>query len=337
MLLFAPLLALQLLASAASAAPADPFAFFQPSVIVSADDRRALDRGEPIARVLPGKDLEVAVLAAVPVDIGGDRLVAWMRQIAEMKQSKYVLAIKRFSNPPSVDDLATLSLEDSELDDLRQCHPQRCGMKLSSSEMLDLQRAARAADADWKNAMQQAFRQIVLARVEAYLATGAVAPYDDKAHVVHPAERFDALLDHTVFLERHAPEFVAYLRGYPHAILPDVESFLYWSKERLAGKPIVSVTHVSILRSRRPGFPDALVAGKEIFSTHYVNASLGLTSLVCGPHGGSNYLVYINRSEVDTLGGMFGGIVRFFMQRRLRAEAGAVLDGLRHRLESGPP
>ena len=94
---------------------------------------------------------------------------------------------------------------------------------------------------------------------------------------------------------------------------------------------------MSILRSYDPGLPDALVAGKEIFATHYVNASLGLTAIVRGEPGAHNYLAYVNRSEVDMLGGMFGGLVRWFMQRRLRSEAADVLRGLRRRLESGEP
>ena len=49
-----------------------------------------------------------------------------------------------------------------------------------------------------------------------------------------------------------------------------------------------------------------LVAGKEIFASHYVNASLGLTSLVHDEPGGRTYLVYLNRSEVDALGGLMG-------------------------------
>ena len=95
--MFLALLALQVLAAAPNT---DPFAFFQPSVTLSMDDRRQLDRGEPIARVLPGQDHEIAVFAAVRVDIDGDRLVAWMRRIEELKKSAYVLAIGRFSDPP---------------------------------------------------------------------------------------------------------------------------------------------------------------------------------------------------------------------------------------------
>jgi hypothetical protein len=56
-----------------------------------------------------------------------------------------------------------------------------------------------------------------------------------------------------------------------------------------------------------------------------------------GEPGGPNYLVYVNRSQVDVLHGMFAGIIRWFMQRRLKAEAANVLQGLRRRLESGEP
>jgi hypothetical protein len=56
-----------------------------------------------------------------------------------------------------------------------------------------------------------------------------------------------------------------------------------------------------------------------------------------GEPGGPNYLVYVNRSQVDVLHGMFAGIIRWFMQRRLKAEAATVLQGLRRRLESGEP
>ena len=323
----------------AASTVADPFAFFGPTVTMTADDRRQLDRGEPVARVVPARDREVAVFAAIPVDIDGDRLVAWMRRIVELKKSPYVLAIGRFSDPPSMDDLAGLALGDEELSEIRQCRPGDCALKLSGPEMTELQRAAGAAQGDWKPVLQQAFRRMVLQRVEAYLAHGhaALSPYEDHKGPVSPAARFALLLGHSVFLTERLPRLAEHLGRYPDTPTPDVESFVYWSKERLATRAIVSATHVSILRSNDAGLPDALVAGKEIFATHYVTASLAFTAIVRGEPGGHNYLVYLNRSEVDVLGGPFGGLIRWFLQRRLKAEASDVLRGLRRRLESGEP
>ena len=332
--MFAAFLALEVLIGASSG---DPFTFFQPTVTITADDRRQLDRGRAIARVLPGQDLEIAVLAAVPVNIDGDRLVAWMRQIGQLKKSAYVLAIRRFSDPLRIGDVADLMLDDDELSEILTCRPSRCGVKLSAAEMTELQRAAADGGAEWKTALQGRFRRIVLERVNAYLAAGEAGPYENHHGQVWPANEFARLLDHSAFLREHAPGFAGYLRRGPIPPISDVESFVYWSKERLADKPIVSVTHVNILRSHDERLPDVLIAAKQIFATHYINASLGLTALVPGGPGGPNYLVYVNRSEVDMLRGMFGGIIRWVLQRRLKAEAAKVLEGLRRRLESGEP
>jgi hypothetical protein len=62
-----------------------------------------------------------------------------------------------------------------------------------------------------------------------------------------------------------------------------------------------------------------------------------MTAIVRGEPGGLNYLVYVNRSDLDMPGGPFKGITRWFLQRRLKAEAATVLQALRQRLESGEP
>ena len=84
--MLATFLALQLL----TAAPvvADPFAFFRPSVTISPDDLRQLDRGQPVARVLPGKGLEVA----------GDELT--MTQQAELIGRVIGRPVRYVQNPP---------------------------------------------------------------------------------------------------------------------------------------------------------------------------------------------------------------------------------------------
>jgi len=314
----------------ATSSPIDPFAFFEPSVTITADDRSRMDAGDPIAHVIASKDPEVGVWAAVAVNIDGDRLVSWMHRIEELKKSTYVLAIGRFSDPPRLDDLADLSLDEEDASDLADCRPAHCDFKVSAAEMTALQHAA-----EQPGDLQQRFRQIVLDRVNAYLSGGRIGPYADTDSEVWPGQEFDRLLDHS-FLIKRASSFAESLRGEHRASTPGVESFLYWSKERLGGKPIISVTDIRILRGANdPSRPDVVVAGKQIFATHYVNASLGVTALVRGEPG--RYLVYVNRSRLDLLHGTFAGIARWLMQRRLKAEAGTVLQGLRRRLESGEP
>ena len=68
-----------------------------------------------------------------------------------------------------------------------------------------------------------------------------------------------------------------------------------------------------------------------------MNGSLALTAVVGGRDGAPRYLVYLNRSRVDLLDGLFGGLVRRVAERRLRNEAGQVVDALRRRLAAGEP
>jgi hypothetical protein len=315
----------------------DPFAFFSPTVVMTADERQRLAAGGSIARAIPATETEVAIFTAVPINIDGDRLVAWMLRIEELKKSRYVLAIHRFSNPPRLDDLASFTLEDADLSAIRACRPGRCRFNLSAAEMSDLQQSASEAHGDWKAAVQNRFRQLVLARVAAFLADGSVAPYNDQAREVRPSEEFVKLVEHSTFLFEHAPQIAQFLRSGSTRRPPGVESFLYWSNERLGNRPIMSVTDVNIFRSRTPGLPDVLVAGRGIYSTQHVDASFSLTALMRGESGQPNYLAYTNRSSVDVLNGMLSGLVRWVLQRRLTAEAGNVLQNLRKRLESGPP
>lgn len=327
---------LVLLTLPALAASGDPFAFFTPTAIVTGDDLGQLNRGEPIARILPAKGLEVAIFAAVPVNIDGNRLLSWMRQIEALKKSAYVLAIGRFSNPPRIEDVAGLSIDDEDLSAIRACRPRSCAVKLSADEMTDLQKAATESAGDWKAPVQDAFRRLVLKRVQTYLATGQTPAYQDQRSPVSPAERFTSLLQQSAFLAEHLPRLGELLRN-PPSPTPGVESFFYWSKERLVRKAVISVTYVVMTRGHKPGEPDAIVASKDIYATHYVEGSFAVTALMRGDPGRFNYLAYLNRSEVDVLRSSFMGLVRLVMQRRLKAEAASVLAGLRRRLESGEP
>jgi hypothetical protein len=317
----------------------DPFEFFQPSIHLTQEDRTQLDRDEPVARILPNAGGEIAVFAAVRVAVDGNRLVAWIRRIDDLKRSLYVPAIGRISEPPRIEDLADLELDEDDLADVRACRSQNCAIALSAAEMTQLQRAASGAGSKWRAAVQREFRRIVFERINVYQRDGlsALAPIESGDTPIHSMERFSDVLAHSVFLQDHLPRLAEHLDKYPHAPMENAESFLYWSKERLAGRPIVSVTHVTIVRGQDDGVPDALVTGKQVFATHYLNASLGTTAIVRGHSGTGNYLVYVNRSDVDVLDRWFGGVVRWFAERRVRNEAADILRGLRNRLESGEP
>jgi len=314
----------------------DPFAFFRPSITISNSEHAQLDDGNSIARVLPTKGFEVAVLAATPVRVDGDRLLAWERRIEELKQNSHVLAIGRFSDPPRIEDLAGLELDSADVSATRSCRPRDCEIKLSSGEMEQLQSAEAQAQGNRNAAIQQVFRQIVLNRVQQYVANGHIPPNEDHRQQVQPASHFALLLDRMPFLRARLPQLVAYLRAYPLNANPGVESFFYWSKEHFARKAVISVTQVSMVRNDGSGLPEILIVGRNIFSTHYIDASLSVTALMRGDANDTNYLVYINRTEVDVLHGAFGGMIRHAIEDHLKKST-ETLTELRQRLESGTP
>ena len=325
-------------ATGRASAPIDPLAFVRPTIAVTPAERERLRRGDVLVRMLAAQDGDVAVFAAAKMRVAPDTMVAWIRAIDQLKRSSFVPVIRRFSDPPALEDLEALVLDDSDVEDIRACRGGDCHVKLGADDMVALQAAASASGPDWKDAVRRQFRLTVLARVNTYRAGGyaAVPAYADRTSAVRPAETFAGILSRSAFLGA-SNTVVSQLRDYPRPA-PAMESFFYWSKEQYGhGKPVVSVTHVNIFRSAEQDGPAVLVTGNEIFATHYRNGSLGVTALVADEHDEVNYLVYVNRSNLDVLGGLFGGMKRAILEARIKGETATVIGAIRDRMSSGPP
>ena len=326
--------------SSASQSSVGPFAFLAPDVVVSTSDMRRLDRDETIVRTLRGDDGQVAVFAATRLKAPPDALVTWTHAIADLKRSKFVLAARRFSDPPTLSDLDGLSLDPGDLDRIRECKPGDCALKLSAAEIESLSRVAKGAGADRDEPVQAAFRRLVLARVNVYRAAGlaGLPPTVERSKPARLDEAFAAILSRSSFLMR-VPHVARWLEAYPGVTDQSIESFFYWSKESYgSGKPVISVTHVGITRPEPDrGAPAVLVAGKQILATHYQGGSLGLTMVLRDEEKKVTYLAYLNRSRVDVVTGFFGGLVRGVLEGRLERDAPQIIRGLRARLESGMP
>jgi hypothetical protein len=317
-------------ATAVASGRRDPFAFLAPDVVVAPAEREQLDADQTVVRVLPGRDGFLSVSAIVRVGVDGDRFLAWARAVEVLQKGKYVPEIGRFSLPPRLDDLHTLTMEADDLDALARCRPGDCGVKLSAVEIAQLRATTTRAQ------LEQSFRQILVDRAAAYLSRGdsCALPYHDHKAPVAPQQAFASVLDRLQFLPRNLPCVADYLRAFPQPHDGHVtESFLYWSKETLGMKPTISITHFTAARFGPRSAPDVAVVAKQIYATHYKDAAMTVTALTRdGPHA---YLVYVHRSRVDAFHGIFGGMVRRIVERRVKAEAPSVLLGLRTRLESG--
>jgi hypothetical protein len=138
-------------------------------------------------------------------------------------------------------------------------------------------------------------------------------------------------MQHSPFVAR-TPQLVNYLEHYPSAPLKGAESFLFWSKETYAWKPMISITHVTILRRHGDGpSPEVLVISRDIFSTRYTGGSLVFAALVNDPSlpPTQRYLVYVNRTWVDAVRALW----RPFVEYRVKAQGKKVFAVVRDRLE----
>ena len=339
LLVFAGTTAVALWAIVLTAAqPVDPFAFFGPSVNISATERARLDRDDVIVRMLPADDGHVAVFAATRLNAPPETLLRWTRAIESFRQGLQVVGVGRFSEPVADADLDKLALDEDELNVLRKCRVGKCDLKLAAGEIAEVQNAVRAAGKGWREAVQRAFRRALIARVRLHQERGLLAlpPYADRGRRASVGEAFSAIVARSPYLTRTLPDVVNSMLAPPRSPVVD-ESFYYWSHDRYgAGRPVVNVTYVRLLQRTEPGVPQALTISTQLFANHYTEGSVGLTAVTCEAPG-TCYLAYLNRTQVDFLGGFFGSFKRSAIEGRIESETPNLLRDVRQRLESGRP
>jgi hypothetical protein len=287
----------------------------------------AVKRGEIGVRVLDtGEPTEVAIAGAARVQAATRCFTAQLEDIETFKKSPSVLRIKKLASPLDRTDLDEFSLEPGDMAKLRNCRAGDCAVKLPPGSLERLQNEVDWSRPDASAEAQSIVREQLFRYLEDYRRRGddALPVYRDKGRPVALADEFHEVLKDSAGFAKLVPDFYQYLEDYPNRTLAGVIDFLYWSTESFGLKPVTSVTHVLIYR--QPG--RVTVASKQIYASHYFDASLGLTAALDDESGASRpgmYLVYLNRSRIDFLAGLWGGLRRALARGRLR-------DGMRKNL-----
>lgn len=293
------------------------------------EDFSSLERGEVVVKLLPVKDRrEVAICGVIKLPAQPELSLKSFQQALEQVNRKSVGMAGRFSTPPSLADLESLTLAKRDLADLKQCTIGDCKLNLSAAMIERFQR-----EVDWKTAehatkANQLLRQMLVEYVQQYLERGdsALIEYNDDTPPVRLAEEHQSLLTDLLYVNEADPAFAAYLKSFPNGSLPDVENSVSWANIKFGLKPVIIVTHVAKHTSQINDVTRILVLSKQIYADHYFNASLSLTAIVSNrtSSGAQSYLLYANHSRASGLAGSFSRL----KHKLVESEALENLDNL---------
>jgi hypothetical protein len=311
----------------------------------SAADLRALDAGSAVIKTLetPIRQ-ELAHAAAVYLEAPSGRFLERFRDIVRFEGGPQIPQIARFSSPPRLEDLESLTLPPADVTTLRQCRPGHCGVKLSAAAMTRFRE-----DVDWSSpdaALQadEVARAMILDLVRAYQTEGneALGWYDDGDEPLPVAEQFRALLASSDPLPVPVPELLTYLDEYPHGRLEGAEDFFYWTVVNFGLKSTIRVNHVTIYPlsgSPPPSGVRYAIAIKQLYASHYFHTTLELRFLIDDDRraGGGTSLVSITRARNDGMTGFKGLFVRPIVRNRSRDAVRNYLEQVKRQVESPSP
>ncbi len=295
-------------------------------VFADATNVGALEQGQPVVRLLPTQDRrEVAVCGLVDLQVTADVFLKSFREGMVRKSNPAILEIGSFSREPKADDLQSLTFENRDIEDLKECIVGNCKLKLSAAMIERLQKEVDWQAADYKSRAAQLLKLMLLDYVRDYLQRGDVAliRYNDKTNEVRLAEEQQALMAGSTSTHDILSEL-------PHTSEPEiaiVENTIVWSKIKYGLKPVIAINHLIIYKGNEKSGPQILIVSKQIYANHYFGSSLALTAFgsIPGLSSGS-YLFYENRSRLDGLTGVFGKIKRGIVEDQ-------AVDGLKTILE----
>ena len=322
---------------AARPAQAADFAFLRPWFEVQREERQKLAQRGVVVHGLPANDEQIGIIAVCAVATSANAFLARLRTPGGLNGAAPVGG--RFDDPPVLENLAALSLDEGDLDRLRRCRPGDCRLNLADQEISAVQQAFATTPRAVSAEVNQVFRRVVLDRVRRYQSGGleALPDYHDRSEPVRPAVVFSQILRQTPYLKTSVPGVAAYLQGFSSVATDAAESSLRWSKVMMNGKAVVMVSHVGIFRPEPgPVVPTVLLASKQVYASRYMNGELSLTMLFASAGESSAYLVHVHRSQLDELKGSLSGLKRALIERRVKEEAADALAALRNRLEHAP-
>jgi hypothetical protein len=315
--------------------PAALESYISTSVKLPPAQRAQLMSGQPVTRLLEADPArEVAVFGAVWVAAPPSTYVEAIKNIEQFEKGENFRITKKIGNPPRTQDFEEMDLPDDDVADLRRCRVGSCELKLSEAALARLRK-----EVDWSKPTARADAEALARRLALEYATGyleggnaRLATYRDSSRPTFVGDEFNSMIERLPALSEHLPELKRYLLEYPKATLPDSHSFLYWQEAKFGLKPTIRMSHLVITEQKT----HVAVASKMLYASHYFWTGLELRALLPDPSRGPGFwLVTVNRSRSDGLGGFTGMFVRGRARSGAQEGVIAALRSTKERLERG--
>ncbi|MBX3291438.1 MAG: hypothetical protein KF881_00945 [Acidobacteria bacterium] len=288
------------------------FEFLRKHAAFTQEELAGLKDGKPVIRVLPERDKrETSVIGVVQVSPNAGLDLARFRESIGQRTNPSRSGGGPIGVPPQISDLEGFRLDAKDVEDLRKCLPGKCGVKLSPQMIKSLSEKPDLASAS-SGDIAAAYKQMIIDYVAGYIARGdeALIEYDSPRKPVRLVEEYAAIYGMPNLPDLLAPEFGKHLRTFPNK-LNGVEDRFDWAIVETGLRPIFSVTHSSAYTKGTTEANVFMLATKQIYASHYIDATLAVFTLVISNTGETptGYLIFFNTSRSTALAGVFGGIV----------------------------
>jgi len=297
--------------AAAQGMPPTLTTYLTQAIQLNQDQMQAAENGTPVVKMLDSPDKrEVAVFGIVAIGVPRAFYVRRTANVPLSLRDPSRPALKLFSNPAKASDVAKLALPHGDVEDLQNCEPGSCKVKLSSKGMAELRAALDTSKAPPDSVVNAYYRRHVVSYVEAYRAKGnaALIEYADKDNRTALAQVLDSLMSRATYLYEFAPSLEKYLKSAPKERPPDMHEAISWVLEGSEGvKPTLFVSHE--MAYDPPEFPGStLIASKQLYANHYFDGAIKLLAVVDRASSAARadsgiYVVAVQRLHFDDLPG----------------------------------
>jgi hypothetical protein len=324
--------------TAAGPLPTDIERFLLDVARFPAADVASVEAGRVIADVKKGaSDDEVVVVAAVKIRAPREQVVSYYGQMVAYVDGTVTLGFGRFSTPPVLADVASLTLGADEVQAIKSCRPGDCDLKVGGVGIETLRSSIDWTAPDAADQATRAVRRRIVDYVSAYMARGdeALITYDDRSKPVSLKAQWRGMVAAAPYFHQYSPDLQAYLTGYPRATLAGARDIFYWIREDYGMKPVISLVHGVVYQDAKRA-DRTMIVQKQIYASHYLEGSVAVATAVGAVDEGRpiTYLVYANRSRGDLLRGGFGGLKRKVASDQAKKAAVQTLETIKTQLEA---